>query len=84
MSIKKKYKVVPVLEGFEKDPGEELVVGIEIRHIPLSVLQDIFQDNLEGGSLPITKKYESILYEKAGIKIDTDKLDFFIGLYSDN
>lgn len=83
MSIKKKYKVVPILEGFEKDPGEDLVVAIEIRHISLSVLQEIFHDNLEGGSLPIVKKYESVLYEKTGITINTDKLDFFIGLYSD-
>jgi hypothetical protein len=80
---KKKYRVVPILQGFEKDPGEDLVVAIEIRHVSLSVLQEVFHDNLEGGSLLIAKKYESILYEKTGIKINTDKLDFFIGLYSD-
>ena len=80
---KKKYNIIPVLEGFEKDPGEELVVSIKIKYIPLEVLQDIFQDNLEGGSLIIEKKYESILYEKTGIKINTDKLAFFIGLRSE-
>lgn len=74
----KKYKLVPVLEGYEKDPGEELVIEVEIRHVSLKVLQDIFQDSLIGSSLLITKEYEDILYRTTGIKIDTDKLDFFI------
>jgi hypothetical protein len=80
---RRKYKVVPILYGFEKDPGEDLVVSIEIRHVSLEVLQDIFQDNLEDGLLIITKKYEPILYKKIDIKINTDKLDLFIGLGND-
>lgn len=84
MSVRKEYKLVPVLEGFEKDPGKELVVEIEIRHVPLSVLQDIFEDNLIGGGIRVTKQHESILYEKTGITINTDKLDFFIEACSDS
>lgn len=75
-------KCIPIIEGFENLPGEELIIEIELKHIPIAVIEEIFKGDLTGkGMLPITGKYENALYEKIGIKLNTKKLRFFIGLY---
>jgi hypothetical protein len=77
-------KIIPIIKGFEKDPDDELVISIEVRHISLAILQQLFKDNLLGGELPIKKKHVKELYAATGILLDTTKLDHFIGLYADN
>ncbi len=78
-----KENIVPIIQGYEKDPGRDLVIAIELKHISLFVLDEIFKCSLVPGLTRITKKHENLLKEKVGIDIDTKKLDFFIGLYGD-
>jgi hypothetical protein len=77
-------KIIPIIKGFEKDPGDELVISIEVRNTSLAILQQLFKDTLLGGELPIKKKHVKELYATMGLLLDTTKLDYFIGLYADN
>jgi len=76
-------KIIPVLAGFEKDPGEKLVIEFKIRHISSDDLQAAFREDLSYGELRLGKEHESILYKTTGIEIDTSKLDFSLGLVRD-
>jgi hypothetical protein len=79
----KREKIIAMLEGFEKDPGENLVITVPIRHIPVTILENAFNEDLSYGELLLNKAHESILYKTTGIEIDTSKLDFFLGLVRD-
>jgi len=77
---KKKEKLVAVLQGFEKDPGEEIVIEVKIGYVPVSKIRAAFKEDLNYGDLILTKKHEPVIYKVLNIKIDTNKLDFFLGL----
>ena len=78
--MSKEEKVIAQLTGFEKDPGITLVIQVNIDYVPVSVIQAAFKEKLGGGELHLGKEHEEAIYKTTDIKIDTDKLDFFLGL----
>lgn len=71
-----------MLYGFEKDPGDALVIEAPLHHSLIEPLQILLQDDLIGYDVPITKEYEREFAKISQVNLDTEKLDFFVTIVS--
>ena len=74
------YKLTLELYGFEKDPGDALVICVPLADSMIEPLQILLKDDLIGYHVPITKKHQQEFTQITNIELNIKKLDFTVSL----
>ena len=84
MELISEDQVEPVLEWYEKDPGEDLV-GDEVLSLTLADLVALFRPDADDAEMHLTYEVEPAevarLQEAVAHTIDLDAYDYFVAAY---
>jgi hypothetical protein len=63
--------------------SDDLVLSLEVRQVPIPILQTLFNNNLVGSELPIQQQRVKSIHAITNMLSATANLDLFIGLYEE-